>query len=626
MTFSFSGTAAKSAKAANNNGDTEALLNSVLLELEKERTLRMSLESKLKSGCSNGHDAGNSCLQNEERDQDEKLERSSGNIKEERSKDEESEAVIASLIDQVESLKGTESKSEKKVEAMRRDQESAQVMLRKAQNEITRLEVQRNGLIDVIDGMTCDNDAVQAANAASVAFRPTLSPNIVRMLEIAPWHPTIQKCISVTEEVFEWQSFEEDQGWSQNVDFLPAARDKDLFFKILPHKKRSSRSRCDNVLSPNAILTDKSAQKILNIEEDFPLPKEGKWSWIGGWRIDHEPELRTDFAGWSYALYPTYLIKQDTSYCFEFAGKKEPQKDNVTVGNGKRQDPLRKYRMRRWTKTRVLSSYPSICEQTKHFLSIREENANANFSVKKLTEQLVGMQMKITEYEEKLGRFEEVQEQVENLKKELANNNEKIKSLDEKLSKRTGERKKIPSLSSFYMSSPKRMDSDTKSKSERTILSSPSQTRGSSEKKKKSMLPSFRKSESTKGNSDNVLSLFHVNSHKKEDANSKENADKELIKETSPESPVREFDEINPYLCNGYLKLSPSPRCAAQTPTPTPSLNAAFLCFPILSIGESDDQFISKPLQYLTMDEEADIEPLSVTTGYLTDSSSNDSV
>jgi len=154
-------------------------------------------------------------------------------------------------------------------------------------------------------------------------------------------------------------------------------------------------------LSPNAVLTNHDATKILHPHLDFSLPPYGTWKWIGAWKVDFQEQIvPTSPNGWSYSADIKDLISNNTSQCFA-----SPNSFSNIV-------PFAKYRRRRWIKQCVLISYPCIGENAKHFLSLMAYNAFLSLTVDKLTAQLLDMQANLTETEESLLCYQQLQKKV----------------------------------------------------------------------------------------------------------------------------------------------------------------------------------------------------------------------
>ena len=153
----------------------------------------------------------------------------------------------------------------------------------------------------------------------------------------------------------------------------------------------------NQTLSPYAILTNKEGTKLIDINKDILLPLNGTWVWIGSWKVDLENE-RTDCNGWSYAIDKISMIDD------KFHGTKT---NKIITGNITTQ-VKNKFRRRRWIKQRVLVSYPCIGDAAKNFLKINAENKGLKLSVGKLTGQLMDIQGRLDECEEKVALCEDI--------------------------------------------------------------------------------------------------------------------------------------------------------------------------------------------------------------------------
>lgn len=285
--------------------------------------------------------------------------------------------IISSLIEKVDTL--NKRQAEWKVNEQRIRQEANQIAEQRVRQEILTLQAEKNGLVQLIDALTSDNDAVVLAQTAeqtpssysssssSTIMPPaTLPLHVVRLLEIMPWDTRAQRHATAVEEVHEWQTYDAKSGtWSDNIRHFPN------YFKALPVTRpgvalgttaaaRSGREKQQQqrmgqsttttekqskkiggiflskqtggssggaggaaggnepISAPRGfVLTNATSTKLLNVDDGYPLPNAGTWEWVGGWRIDRQGDIRCDIHGWSYAELPKYLVAQSTTECFD---------------------------------------------------------------------------------------------------------------------------------------------------------------------------------------------------------------------------------------------------------------------------------------------------------------------
>lgn len=320
------------------------------------------------------------------------------------------EEKIKTLIGQIEELKRKD--FQKRVDECQNKKISPDVGLTK--HRIKSLETERDGLIEIINSLTSCNEAIKVAEKAGQYHsrygnaNDCLPLEMIRLLEFTPWNYEAQKYCNVTEEVFEWQALTAD-GWSSKMIHFPVSFIIPSFVQNTKKTWNDGNKSCkycdacdentscfNQMLSPYAILTNKEGTKLIDIKKDILLPSHGTWVWIGGFKVDLENQ-RTDSNGWSYANDKASMIDNKCH---------DTPISNVTTGNIIAQ-VKHKFRRRRWIKQCVLVSYPCIGDAAKNFLRINAENAGLRLSLGKLTGQLLDMQGKINEYEDKLALFEE---------------------------------------------------------------------------------------------------------------------------------------------------------------------------------------------------------------------------
>lgn len=170
------------------------------------------------------------------------------------------------------------------------------------------------------------------------------------------------------------------------------------------------------------VMTDSSTTRVFNINDGFPLPKDGgTWQWIGGWRIDKrviatpkldgikKTKVDCDEHGWSYAEDPRHFQTNPTELCWDSAG----ETGGLSVFR-------RTVRRRKWTRRRALLSYPFASERTKEYLKSVADNAVLEVTISKLNDQLIETKVQLTECEEKLMHKDELEQKVERLETDNA--------------------------------------------------------------------------------------------------------------------------------------------------------------------------------------------------------------
>lgn len=182
--------------------------------------------------------------------------------------------------------------------------------------------------------------------------------------------------------------------------------------------------------SKQCVMTDSSTTRVFNINDGFPLPKDGgTWQWIGGWRIDKrvvaapkmdgikKTKVDCDGDGWSYAEDPRHFQTNPTELCWDSPGE-----------TGEPSVFRRRVRRRKWTRRRALLSYPFASERTREYLKSIAENAVLEVTTSKLNDQLIETKFQLTQCEEKLMHEDELVQKVERLE---ANSNTLSKELSE---------------------------------------------------------------------------------------------------------------------------------------------------------------------------------------------------
>jgi hypothetical protein len=216
--------------------------------------------------------------------------------------------------------------------------------------------------------------------------------------------------------LYEWQFFHKNV-WVQSIRQFPP------FFRHLPiiqpqpgqEEHVPKKGIFGDLTSPpkHVVLTDAKLSHVVNIDKGYPLPDDDvTWEWVAGWRVDRhvtvtekQRTMDCDDQGWSYARDPKEF--QTSELCWDSAAS---EKGEI----------IRPYRRRKWTRPRVLVSYPYASQRTLEYLRILGENMRLGVSVIKLSDQLVETKTALTETEERLlVTKEESRAELENMKTKL---------------------------------------------------------------------------------------------------------------------------------------------------------------------------------------------------------------
>lgn len=276
---------------------------------------------------------------------------------------------------------------------------------------------------------------------------PSLPLHVIRLLEIMPWDSRSSEYAFATEEMYEFQFYNQKQRkWTTESPRL---------FKTLPteepkpgvntnggNQKRKLLAlpffvgAAGMAVSPpsSCVLTNQAITKLYDLKKGYPLPENGgTWQWVGGWRVqkrinlshdfsDHEssrninqPRVDCDDEGWSYAVEATHFLLNPTETCWDHPGKVDNKPGHV----------LRPVRRRKWTRQRALVDYPYASESTRHFLALMAQFKSATLAANKISEQLVETKVSLTEAEasvmhckdELTGRVRSLKQMLESKKK-----------------------------------------------------------------------------------------------------------------------------------------------------------------------------------------------------------------
>ena len=396
----------------NATGDRdEGVLSDVLDELDRERLRRAELEAEIRKL----HEDNDTLRKSQQqRQEDTALNISTGNV---------SQRVFLAMETQVkgyQELVDALTLGKPAISAAAAEEEA--ILMKK---KMTTIPMHRFGV------------AEQQKDANTPLKRKTLPLHVVRLLEVLPWDPKSKQHIFAVEEVFEWQTYQENV-WQSQLQYFPP------FFKTLPlikaeatnskilvddrfddqnyevnrtvdDNKKDNRNFLQFLAGADIqrkqnnkyrIFTDARVSVIYDLDAGYPLPSNdgGVWEWVGSWRIssrtatgsiteslDSHERVDSGQNGWSYVVEPRDFLLNLNDLVW----------DNPGIASMS-EKPTRLFRRRRWTRQRVLIDYLSASESTKQYLKLLSENARLSLSASKISEQLIETKVLLTETEEKL--------------------------------------------------------------------------------------------------------------------------------------------------------------------------------------------------------------------------------
>lgn len=311
---------------------------------------------------------------------------------------EEEDSVLRDVLDELDRERSQRAELEAKVRALL--QSESKDSKPSARDIVSRkdwmaLKTERDGLVELLDSLLSETPAFQAANKTT-----SLPLHALRLLEIMPWDSRARQHAIGKEEIYEWQWFHKQKNhWVQHIRQFPTQ------FRNLPVVQPKPgqvtdvkrKSLFGDITHPpkHVVLTDAKLSYVVNIDKGYPLPDDGTtWEWVAGWQVDRHVEvlekersMDCDDQGWSYVVKPTDFNVREL--CWDGA---TDEKGNV----------VRPYRRRRWTRRRVLVSYPNASQPTLEYLRLLGENMRLGVSVTKLSDQLVTTKTELTEKESAL--------------------------------------------------------------------------------------------------------------------------------------------------------------------------------------------------------------------------------
>jgi len=295
--------------------------------------------------------------------------------------------------------------------------------------KILSLRTEKDGLLDVIDALTSDNNAISLASKNSPG---TLPIHTVRCLEVMPWD--VQQYASVFEEVHEWQTYDQlKQAWTSKLKAFPS-RLADLptqdhehisdqlsetdSYQLSPTKGKNRLRRVVESFSlSGSLLTDVTCSNTLDLRRGYPLPTRGEWEWIGGWTIEDEPELNDD-EGWSYAEQLEDHMSDARLQCYN-------TEKSSTDGTH-----TRCFRRRTSKRQRVLISYPGISQRTKQMLSMNAQNAKLMHGISKLNDKVFSIQHQLVQKEAEIDISTELSSQLSTAECKIEERDKKIREME----------------------------------------------------------------------------------------------------------------------------------------------------------------------------------------------------
>jgi hypothetical protein len=334
------------------------------------------------------------------------------------SSEHEEDGVLRDVLDELDRERSQRAELEAKVRLLLQNQEEKKESpsSRKQKGDVSKkdwiaLQTEKDGLVELLDAILGDKPAFLAASKLS-----SLPLHAVRLLEIMPWDPRARQHAIGMEELYEWQFFHKNV-WVQNIRQFP------FFFRHLPivqpkpgqeeHVRKKGIFGDLTAPPKHVVLTDAKLTHVVNIDKGCPLPDDDvTWEWVAGWRVDrhvavteNKRTMDCDDQGWSYAREPKDFHTRELCW------------DSAT---GENRDVIRPYKRRKWTRPRVLVSYPYASQRTLEYLRLLGENMRLGVSVTKLSDQLVETKTALTETEERfLVTKEESRAELENMRTKL---------------------------------------------------------------------------------------------------------------------------------------------------------------------------------------------------------------
>lgn len=325
---------------------------------------------------------------------------------------EEDVSVLRDVLDELDRERSQRAELEAKVRTLL-DNEDSKPAVKNIHDIVSRkeyiaLQTEKNGLEELLNTLLGDTPAFQHAAANQTSSLPL---HALRLLEIMPWDSRARQHAIGKEELYEWQFYnKQKKQWTTQLRHFPPQ------FRNLPVIQPKPGQETDvqrkglfgDISYPpkHVVLTNEKLSCVINIDKGYPLPEDATWQWVAGWRVDRhvdatekERSMDCDDQGWSYATKPSDFSVREL--CWDGAGMDEH--GNV----------MRQYRRRRWSRKRVLVSYPNASQPTLEYLRLLAENMRLGVSVTKLSDQLVETKAALTEKEAALLETREEKRQEE---------------------------------------------------------------------------------------------------------------------------------------------------------------------------------------------------------------------
>lgn len=271
---------------------------------------------------------------------------------------------------------------------------------RTSAKETKVLTIERDEYRSLLDSLTSTNKAITLAKQKENGTLPFYQ---TRLLEISPWDEKVNDYIQCTDEFYEWQAFDTRTGkWNEkklgtnpyfqnlpfgNVDMNTFGENEEKSAEVQTSPKKKF---LFSTAAQSSVCTNLKMSFILDLSDGFPIPKQGTWEWINTWGViifpsDTAIESTTlqrlsctediQGKGWIHAASMKNLLSNEKCTC-------TPQANS-------------RFRRRKWNRTRVLLSYPSISPTTLNMLKMHAQNSKLTMAVSKLERQVVEMQQEM---------------------------------------------------------------------------------------------------------------------------------------------------------------------------------------------------------------------------------------
>lgn len=268
---------------------------------------------------------------------------------------------------------------------------------RTSARETKVLTIERDEYRSLLDSLTSTNKAITLAKQKEDGTLPFYQ---TRLLEISPWDEKVNDYIQCTDEFYEWQAFDTRTGkWNEkklgsnsyfqnlpfgNVDMNTCEENQEKSVEVQTSPKKKS---LFTTAARSSVCTNIKLSYILDLSDGFPVPKQGTWEWINTWSVITYPS--------DDAIESTTLQRLSCTEDIQGKGWVHAASMKNLLNNEKCScSPLEnsRFRRRKWNRTRVLLSYPSISPTTLNMLKMHAQNSKLTMAVSKLERQVVDMQ------------------------------------------------------------------------------------------------------------------------------------------------------------------------------------------------------------------------------------------